>query len=480
MNAQVEPDLVHAPLARWAQERSAHKALDDGHRSLTFAALHEAVQAVAARLDSARAPASVFVDEHTGPVEQLVEFLGIIASGRCAAVGDPDWPVATRQAVHAALARAPSHGMAGKPASPQSPFYVGFTSGSTGTPKGFRRHHRSWTESYRACVEAFGPDAQSAMLAPGRCSHSLFLFGMLLGVWSGGGAVVQDRFSAPHALDTLAQGRTPSLIAVPSQLLMMLAHAKRRAIGPITSVRLILISGARWMRDRTADLRALFPKARVVEFYGASETSFIAWMDADEQTPPAVVGRPFAHVDIDIRERLPGQDAGLIYVRSPMLFSDYVGGSADGTAALRDGDWLSVRDMGYLDEQGRLCLVGRQNRMIVTQGKNLFPEEVEALLATYPGVTQASVQGVSDPVRGQQVVAVLQTTSGVDATALAAWCRQRLEPYKVPRRFWLATPWPQTASGKTDHPALARTLHRLNEAATPTDSGDGPCLHPLP
>jgi len=177
---------------------------------------------------------------------------------------------------------------------------------------------------------------------------------------------------------------------------------------------------------------------------------------------------------------LPGQDAGLIYVRSPMLFSDYVGGSADGTAALRDGDWLSVRDMGYLDEQGRLCLVGRQNRMIVTQGKNLFPEEVEALLATYPGVTQASVQGVSDPVRGQQVVAVLQTTSGVDATALAAWCRQRLEPYKVPRRFWLATPWPQTASGKTDHPALARTLHRLNEAATPTDSGDGPCLHPLP
>jgi len=159
-----------------------------------------------------------------------------------------------------------------------------------------------------------------------------------------------------------------------------------------------------------------------------------------------------------------------------MLFSDYVGGADDGTAALRDGDWLSVRDMGYIDGQGRLCLVGRENRMVVTQGKNLFPEEVETVLTAYPGVSHASVQGIPDPVRGQQVVAVLQAADTVHAAALATWCRQRLEPYKAPRRFWRCDDWPQTRSGKTDHPALGRALLRALNDDAPENP---PCLHPL-
>lgn len=476
MNDGVGADLVHGPLTRWARECPARQAIDDGQHPLTFGALHDAVQAVAQRLERSHAPATVFVDERSGTVQQLVEFLGIVASGRCAAVGDPDWPVTTREAVHAALDQA-SPGLASACATPLSPFYVGFTSGSTGLPKGFQRHHRSWVESFRACVTAFGPDTRATVLAPGRSSHSLFLFGMLLGLWTGGGVVVQDRFSVPRALATLQQGRTPCLIAVPSQLLMMLEHARHRALTPIQGVRLILISGARWMRERTRELRALFPGARIIEFYGASETSFIAWMEANDQAPAAVVGHPFANVDIDIRDRDGDTGPGLIYVRSPMLFSAYVGGAADGTAALREGDWLSVRDMGYVDDSGRLCLVGRQNRMVVTQGKNLFPEEVEAVLSSFPGVTQASVQGVPDPVRGQQVVAVVQAGTAVEGTALAAWCRQRLEPYKTPRQFWHCAQWPLTASGKTDHPALARALQsRLDHGI----QNDGPCLLPLP
>lgn len=475
MNDGVGADLVHAPLTRWARECPAQLAVDDGKHPLTFGALHDAVQAVAQRLHRSHAPATVFVDERCGTVQQLVEFLGIVSSGRCAAVGDPDWPVTTRETVRATVSQTP--GPESACATPLSPFYVGFTSGSTGLPKGFQRHHRSWVESFRACVTAFGQDAQATILAPGRSSHSLFLFGMLLGLWTGGGVVVQERFSAPRALATLQQGRTPCLIAVPSQLLMMLEHARRRALVPIQGVRLILISGARWMRERTRELHALFPGARIIEFYGASETSFIAWMEADEQTPAAVVGHPFAHVEIDIRDRDGDTGPGLIYVRSPMLFSDYVGVAADGTAALRDGDWLSVRDMGYVDDSGRLCLVGRQNRMVVTQGKNLFPEEVEAVLSAFPGVAQASVQGVPDPVRGQQVVAVVQAGAAVEGAALAAWCRQQLEPYKTPRHFWRCEHWPLTASGKTDHPALARALQSLLNQGIQNDE---PCLLPLP
>jgi len=475
IGAWVADTLVHAPLARWAQTRAQQVALDDGHTTLTFAQLHSAVQSIALALQERHAPATVFVDDALGTLDQMVSFLAIITSGRCAAVTDPDWPEAVRQRVQGAFSTAAADV---QPPTANSPFYIGFTSGSTGVPKGFRRDHQSWTESLRVCLDTFGADAATSVLAPGRFSHSLFLFGMMLGLWSGAGVVVQDRFSAPRMIDTLRSGRTPCLVAVPSQLLVMLEIAARRQIAPIDGVRLILISGARWMRERTPDLQALFPQARIVEFYGASETSFMAWMDADANTlsPPQAVGRPFANVDIEIRHPQTPLGTGQIFVRSPMLFMDYVGVEPDHTAAVRDGDWLSVRDMGYLDAQGYLCLVGRENRMLVTQGKNLFPEEVEAVLMTHPDVINVSMQGVADAIRGQQVVAVLQVaTARLTAAELSLLCRDHLESYKVPKRFLVCHDWPMTVSGKTDHAAIAELL-RTHTHAPKADA----CLHTLP
>jgi len=447
--------------------------MDDGQTQLTFAQLHDAVQHQADALTQSQAPATVWVDAQLSTIAQMVAFLAIITSGRCAAVSDPDWPPAVRQNVQNVFTHDPA---ILPPPLPTSPFYIGFTSGSTGVPKGFRRDHQSWTESLRVCIDTFGPDAASCVMAPGRFSHSLFLFGMMLGLWSGAGVVVQERFSAARLLDTLRTGRTPCLVAVPSQLLLMLEIAARRALAPIDGVRLILISGARWMRERTAALQTLFPQAHIVEFYGASETSFMAWMTADASAPPNAVGKPFSNVDIEIRNPQPPLGMGQIFVRSPMLFTDYVGAPADSTAAVRDGSWLSVRDMGYFDAQGFLCLVGRESRMVVTQGKNLFPEEVESVLLACPEVTHASVLGVPDAIRGQQVVAIICTASetcDVSAHALADLCRAQLESYKVPRRFFVCTDWPMTASGKTDHPALALQLHSLDQKAPS-------CLRPLP
>jgi len=464
IGAWVADTFVHAPLARWAQNRPQAVAIDDGHATLTFAQLYAQVQHQADQLRRSHAPETVFVDDQLGTMAQMVSFLAIITSGRCAAVSDPDWPSSVRQSVQNSFSTSASTSPEPHPA---SPFYIGFTSGSTGIPKGFRRDHRSWTESLRVCIDTFGHDAASAVLAPGRFSHSLFLFGMVLGLWSGAGVVVQERFSASRMMDTLKQGRTPCLVAVPSQLLLMLDLAARRNMSPMEDVRLVLISGARWMRDRTTELQALLPNARIVEFYGASETSFMAWMDADASAPPHAVGKPFSNVEIDIRHPQAPLGTGQIFVRSPMLFMDYVGSQTDPTAAVRDGDWLSVRDMGYFDTQGFLCLVGRENRMIVTQGKNLFPEELEAVLMACPGIAQASVHGIADPIRGQQVVAVIQMNTvepWVTAQQLSAVCRTQLESYKVPKRFLVCTDWPLTISGKTDHPALAKAL---------------PCLPPL-
>ncbi|MGY0193761.1 AMP-binding protein [Leptothrix sp. BB-4] len=488
-------ERVHAPLAHWARQRPLQPALTSEHGSLDWATLQARVAARAEAINASGAPSHRLVDPAASTVDQLIDFLATLASHRCAAVADPDWPEAVRAAVVRQLDALPATPL---PDRPDAPFYIGYTSGSSGQPKGFRRHHRSWTESLRVCVDTFGPETCGRVLAPGRLSHSLFLFGMVLGLWTGAGTVVQERHSAARTLATLAAGDATVLVAVPSQLLMLLGlaqrnqqrHELRRQPGaaptPITATRLILISGAPWARAHTPALQALFPNARLIEFYGASELSFVAWQEADAAVPTAVVGRPFAGVEIDIRDRLvPGDPAspGRIHVRSAMLFSDYVGTPDPATAAIRtpdaEGDWLSVRDQGSLDEHGRLWLHGRENRMIVTQGKNLFPEEVEAVLEARPGIAAASVLGLPDDVRGKRVVAVLLPEEGAappDIAALAAACRAALEPYKQPRRWWVAKPghWPRTRSGKTDHGAIARAVESTTD---PADGPSPPWLH---
>ena len=191
------------------------------------------------RLERRRAPAVAWALDEGCTAERLIEFLAIVASGRTAALGDPDWPDAVREQVRRRIVQQP----ATMPApDPLTPFYIGFTSGSTGLPKGFCRHHRSWIESLRVCVDTFGPAAAMRVLAPGRTSHSLFLFGMVQGLWSGAGVRVQQRFSAARSLQTLARDQAACLVAVPSQLLLMLALAARRAMPPIEATRLVLIS----------------------------------------------------------------------------------------------------------------------------------------------------------------------------------------------------------------------------------------------
>ncbi|MEY3872710.1 MAG: hypothetical protein RLZZ296_1705, partial [Pseudomonadota bacterium] len=199
-------DLVHAPLVHWASVRGEAVAISDGSRCLTFAELNAAVLQRAAALTQAQAPATVLVGDKATSIHQLIEFLAVISSGRCAAMADPDWPAAVHETMREQINQLPTALME---LHSTSPFYIGFTSGSTGMPKGFRRHHRSWTESFRVCVDTFGPDAASGVLSPGRSSHSLFLFGMLLGIWTGAGVVIQEQFSASRALDTLRQGHTP-------------------------------------------------------------------------------------------------------------------------------------------------------------------------------------------------------------------------------------------------------------------------------
>jgi long-chain acyl-CoA synthetase len=344
---------------------------------------------------------------------------------------------------------------------PSCSFYVGFTSGTTGLPKGYRRSHHSWVESFHAATHAFGIRHDDVVIAPGTLTHSLFLFALTHSMHVGAHCALSRSFRPDQTLSLIREKAGTTLFGVPVQLGLMGLLASGGFAA--TSVRRVISSGSKWRERDRAKLRRLFPEARFSEFYGTSETSFISVAHEEDDAPGSAVGRAFPGVEIVIREELGTPLAqgktGRIFVRSTMTFDGYA--ATEELAAITSDGFVGTGDMGFLDEQGFLHLAGRERRMIVTSGKNLFPEEVERVLETFPGVQHAAVIALPDDKRGERTVAIVSGAAGAELnrSQLAAHARRHLPLFKLPRDYALATEWPLTRSGKTDFHMLENWWH---------------------
>ncbi|MGL4288724.1 MAG: AMP-binding protein [Phreatobacter sp.] len=489
---------VTATLGRHAAKNPGRDALVFEDARMAWHDLDQAIHRLAGVI-AAATPTGGGIALHlpTGPALALI-FLAVARTGREAQVLDPDWPEAMTRGILAELAPAmivsaddvlagdhtivladpfgdfdgiaPAFAAAagkvfgdravGQPiAEPDAalPFYVGFTSGSTGLPKGYRRDHRSWTESFRGDAVEFGIGPGDVVLAPGTMTHSLFLYALVHGLHAGARVVLCRRFRPDLALRLIEREQATVLYGVPTQLQLMLEAARDSAFP---SIRWVLSSGAKWPQQAKAQLSRVFPGSRFAEFYGASETSFITVAKADEDVPDTSVGRAFSGVLVTIRDRtgrrLPAGRAGFVFVESPFLFMNYACGE---TADLfYQDDAVSVGDIGYLDPDGFLHLVGRAARKIVTSAKNVYPEEIERVLEGHPAIEAAAVLGVPDTRRGERLTGLLRLRPGVAVTsaALIAHARLVLPLYKVPRLYAVVPDWPLTRSGKTDFESLGQ------------------------
>ena len=360
------------------------------------------------------------------------------------------------------------------------PVFETLTSGSTGQPRRTRRTQASWTASF-AVNASLGIRPATRVATLGRLIHSLSLYGAIEGLHLGAHVHLLADLRPDRQRAALAHHRITHLYATPAQL--------RLILGPETlpDLRLILTGGSKLDPALRAALKILAPKAQLREFYGAAETSFITL--ADETTPETSVGRPYPGVDITL------DPTGEVWVKSPYLFLGYAdtsrppafhtcpnipaGGPSPEPVARssraearqeacasalnsttpatrwRDG-WLSVGEIGSLDN-GFLTLKGRAGRMVTVADQNVFPEEIETLLETLPGVTRAAVLPVPDAKRGHTLIAILQGDPTQEAVILTA-LRNQIGPLKSPRALIWRDDWPMLASGKTDLKALEAAL----------------------
>ncbi|MTH98826.1 class I adenylate-forming enzyme family protein [Roseibium sp. RKSG952] len=469
------PDLrsfVGAGLDHHARLRPDETALVLGSRSWSRRSLFLEVSAFSDHLGENHVPGALIGVALADPADALIAFFAC-ARARCVAVLiNPDWPQAQYRAVlenidlalviDAPVWRMPGFksasgvALSGTPA-PNDLFYAGFTSGSTGVPKGYIRDHKSWTASFALSDAVFGIGPGDTVFIAGSLHHSLHLYGAVQALEAGAALALHDAFRPRQLAEDMTRAAAAVYYATPTQL-HYLAKTLERMSDP-RPPRLIMASGAKWDDADRAALQELIPDTRFAEFYGASETSFVAIATFDGAVPEGSVGKPAPGVAVSIRDAdghpVPAGTPGRILVKSDLLFSGYICGA--GAAEWRDG-WLSVGDRGVLDPDGFLFVEGRENRMMLSAGLNIYPEEIERCLARHPAVEHVAVFGVADPVRGARPVAALLLRAPVDIPDLQVFCAERIGRAKVPSHFVVREEWPLTPGGKTD---LKRIEHEL-------------------
>ncbi len=356
------------------------------------------------------------------------------------------------------------------------PGVILYTSGTTGRSKGATILHRNMTANIAAVREAWRWTATDHLLLTLPLFH---IHGLMVGahgtLTSGGRMTLRRRFDAAATLDALKTGDATLFFGVPTMYVRLLAEAERAGapsppLSPSCAVspflRLYVSGSAPLSPDIFLAWRRVFGQA-ILERYGMTETGMNTTNPhdpADGERRPGTVGRPFPGqearvVDVRTRAPLPDGDTGEIEVRGPHVFAGYWN-RPDATAEAFDPDgWFATGDLGHRDADGYYTISGRAKELIISGGYNIYPREVEELLARCPGVAEVAVIGVLDAEYGESVAAmVVRSDPELSADTLVAFCRDALASYKKPKYVYFVDALPRNAMGKVQKHLLRERM----------------------
>ena len=330
-----------------------------------------------------------------------------------------------------------------------------YTSGTTGRPKGAVRRAFT-TEEILPLLLLVGHVPDDVYLTTGPLYHSGP--GGYLGIAHalGNTAVLQRRFDPEDWLRLVDRYRVTTTFSAPTPIrLVCNLPAEVKARYDRRSMRRMIANAAPWSYALKEAYMADFGEDSLWEIYGSTELGVDTLLaPPDQRRKPGSCGRPAPGVEIrlydeDGREITESHVPGEVYVRTSYAFLTYYK-AGDQYEASRRGDFYSVGDVAYRDEEGYYYICDRKSDMIISGGMNVYPAEVEAALDRHPAVLDVAVFGVPSAEWGESVHAVVVPCPGeaLTAEAVIAFAREHLAGYKVPRSVGFATDLPRTGSGK--------------------------------
>jgi long-chain acyl-CoA synthetase len=332
-----------------------------------------------------------------------------------------------------------------------------YTSGSTGKPKGVVLSHEShlWVVRTRLASPGSSSEATSEhrLLIAAPLYHMNALALSMLAAAAHATIVLMPQFSARDYISAIEQYRCTWLTAVPPMMAMMLREKDLLERTDLSSVRTLRMGSAPVSASLMARLRALFPKASIVNAYGTTEAGPVVFGPHPKglPQPELSVGYPHPAVSLRLAE-------GVLQMKSPALMTGYHKLPEATHAAFTEDGYYITGDVFSVDQNGFHTFVGRVDDMFVSGGENIYPSEVEKMLEHHPAVEQAAVIPMPDEIKGTKPVAfvVLKRGSAAKEEELKRYALANAPAYQHPRRVWFLPELPLAGTNKVDRKALAR------------------------
>jgi long-chain acyl-CoA synthetase len=336
-----------------------------------------------------------------------------------------------------------------------------YTSGTTGRPKGAMQSHRAVLMNAQLTAMMHGRTSADTVVTALPLPHVYGTVIMNAGILTGMTMVLHERFDEHAILSSIQRHRATMFEGVPAMYMFLLNHPELGRPG-LQSLRLCTVGGQTMPVGKMRDVEERFG-CQLTELWGMTE---IAGLGATfSHYGPArhgSIGVPLPYVEAKVvnvddarREQAPG-DAGELLIRGPIVMQGYFNDKAATAEAIDPDGWLHTGDIACRGSDGYLTIVDRKKDLIVTAGYNVYPAEIERVLADHPMVALAAVGSIPDEVKGELAKAYIIPMAGAtpQAEELIRFCRERLAAYKVPRAIEFVTDLPRTSTGKIMRRAL--------------------------
>jgi long-chain acyl-CoA synthetase len=325
-----------------------------------------------------------------------------------------------------------------------------YTSGTSGEPKGAELTHANLAHNARVTADLFGYAPGDTVLGALPLAHAFGQTCTLNAAIAAGARVLLA--SSFEALDEVTV-----LVGVPSMYARLLARGE-----PVCAPALrMCISGGAPLAPELLEACEAALGTRMLEGYGLTETSPVASFNRPSEPPrPGSIGTPVDGVEMRLLDVSP-DGVGEIAIRGPNVMKGYWNRPDETRAVLSDDGWLRTGDLARTGADGAFRIVGRAKDLIIRDGRNVHPREIEDVLLGHPDVLEAAVVGVPDALFGEEVVACVVPVPGVQASEddLLAHVRDRVAAFKAPRRLWFAPALPRSHTGKILKRAIVVPAH---------------------